>query len=46
MLPGGEASTGACPASMPEARGNSGEEDDLSSEAGWTEKEFESQLLR
>ena len=45
-MPGGGASTGAPPASMLEARGDSGEEDDVSSEAGWTEKEFESQLVR
>ena len=30
-------------ASMPEARGNSGEKDDVSGEAGWLEKECESQ---
>ena len=33
-------------ASMPEARGDSGEKDDVSGEAGWLEKECESQPVR
>ena len=34
------------PAYMPEARGDSGEEDDVSGEASWMEKECESQPVR
>ena len=37
---------GPPPASMPEARGDSGEEGDVSGEAGWLEKECERQPVR
>ena len=37
---------GPPPASMPEARGDSGEEDDVSGEAGWAVEEKQKQPVR